>query len=241
MKGGLRDVPEWGWGSSALRVGGAHMARRLLRRPPKPLPQVLNPAQGQTPRGDHQDCEPRFENKTHRALTRPQEERTLTETRNAVSLGQNPHAQGVLGLPPAAAQIQRRASFPTRPRWSGLHLPNPQAPEVTHRRGSLRDNSVQACGRLTQGTRRSPSLEAPQCQRKGFLWYLLTCLGPELCRLEGSTEGFLVSCPTLAAGAVHLQGLGAQAHFLMATRTGTHATVALRPHKAALYSCSPRS
>ena len=63
------DVPEWGWGSSALRVGGAHMARRLLRRPPKPLPQVLNPAQGQTPRGDHQDCEPRFENKTHRALT----------------------------------------------------------------------------------------------------------------------------------------------------------------------------
>ena len=61
----------------------------------------------------------------------------------------------MLGLPPTAAQTQRRASFPTRPRWSGLHLPNPQAPEVTCRCGSLRDNSVRARGRLTAGVKHS--------------------------------------------------------------------------------------
>lgn len=120
------------------------MAPRLLCRPPKPLSQVWNPAQGQAHGENHEDCEPRFENKTNTGPRRnPQEGRALTETRNAVSLGQNPHAPGVLGLPPAAAQTRRRASFPTVGTVAA-HLPNPQAPKVTWRRGSLRDNPVWA-------------------------------------------------------------------------------------------------
>ena len=54
--------------------------------------------------------------------------------------------------------LPRPGTWPPSPQGqshSGLHLQNPQAPEVTQRRGSLRDNSMQACVRLTAGVTHS--------------------------------------------------------------------------------------
>lgn len=151
-------------------------------------------------------------------------------------------------------RLPRPGAGPPSPqgqRHSGLHLPNPQAPKVTWRRGSLRDNPVWACGRLTagvktppltQGTRRPPSLEVPTVPTQRLPLVPSDLLGTRtLSPGRKHKEGLLVRCPTLAARAAHLQGLGTQARFLMATRTGTHPTVALRPCKAALHTCSPRS